>query len=184
MSRDEDRVTRVKAKEQRELLDTPKSVKIVIAVVVGLLFLFILIGMLSGGDSDNNTDNKTASGTSQLQDKANADSEPSSGEKVSLDESEAEKYCQDDNLTPILSGNAEYSDVNMIDVWNYNKNYMEYGKDKDGYPVMILTWNGKSGDKTLSFSCYVSGPKDDPTLHYLSMSGETMRGDPELSDVR
>lgn len=76
-----------------------------------------------------------------------------------------------------MSGNSEYSDVNMIDVWNYNKNYMDTGDyDKNGYPIMILTWNGKRGDSTLSFNCYVSGTKDNAELHYLSMGNEVMRG--------
>lgn len=158
-----------KLKQQQQLANAPKSVKVISAVIVGAVFLFILIGALSVSDnsSDNKSDTPTAN-TSQ------------SGEKVSLSDDDAEKFCQDDNLTPILAGNPEYSDVNMIDVWNYNKNYTDTGDyDENGYPIMTLTWNGKRGDNTLSFNCDVSGTKDSPELHYLSMGSETMRGNPD-----
>lgn len=176
-----------KRKEWNQMSKLEKTVGLIGVVIIcfiGVAIIAGIVGAIKGGGADKPQE---AVKTEQKKDNAHAPS-PETNEKnakprnkdVSLSESDAEKFCQDDNLTPILTGNSEYSDVSMIDVWNYNKNYVDTGDyDKNGYPIMILTWNGKRDDSTIGFNCDVSGTKDNPELHYLSMGSETMRGNPD-----
>lgn len=54
-----------KLKQQEELANIPKSVKVISAIIVGVVFLFILIGVSSGGDSTSDTSNSKSSDSTQ-----------------------------------------------------------------------------------------------------------------------
>ena len=167
-------------KEWDDMSKTEKTVGLVILAIVAIIIIAVAASIAGSGTGD---DAANDSQPSPSQEAGNDNSSGESGSRVSLSESDAEKFCQDDNLTPILTGNSQYSDINMIDMWNYNKKYIEVGEENEnGYPVMQLSWNGKKGDDTVAFSCYVSGTKENTVLHYLSMDGETMHGDPNFWD--
>lgn len=100
-----------------------------------------------------------------------------SNKKETISQSDAESYCQDSAL---LGKYVDLDKISIVSISNYNVQYQDDGAtfDKDGYPIKSLLWTGKDKDtdKDLRFSCWVSGPKDNTTLHWLSVDGKDLYG--------
>lgn len=130
-----------------------------IVILIPIIIIVILIIIFtSGGGSD---------------DKQAADS----NKKETISQSDAESYCQDSAL---LGKYVDLDKISIVSISNYDVQYQDDGAtfDKDGYPIKSLLWTGKDKDtdKDIRFSCWVSGPKDNTTLHWLSVDDKDLYG--------
>lgn len=100
-----------------------------------------------------------------------------SNRKETISLSDAESYCQN---AALLGKYVDLDKTSVVSISNYNVQYQDDGAtfDKDGYPIKTLQWTGKDKDtdKDIRFSCWVSGPKDNTTLHWLSVDGNDLYG--------
>jgi hypothetical protein len=97
--------------------------------------------------------------------------------KETISQSNAESYCQD---TALLGKYIDLDTTSIVSTSNYNVQYQDDGAtfNKDGYPIKNLQWTGKNNntDKDMRFSCWVSGPVAQTTLHWLSVNNEDLQG--------
>lgn len=130
-----------------------------IIFLIPIIIVIILVIIFSSG-GDENTENATES-----------------NKKETISQSDAESYCQD---AALLGKYIDLDETSIISISNYNVQYQDDGAtfDKDGYPIKTLQWTGKDNvvDKDIRFSCWVSGPKDETTLHWLSVDGVDLQG--------
>lgn len=130
-----------------------------IIFLIPIIIVIILIIIFSGG-GDDNTNQATES-----------------KKKETIGQSDAESYCQD---AALLGKYIDLDKTSVISISNYNVQYQDDGStfDKDGYPIKTLQWTGRDNDtsKDIRFSCWVSGPKDNITLHWLSVDGRDLQG--------
>lgn len=133
-----------------------------IIFLIPIIIVIILIIIFSGGSEDANQANE-------------------SNKKETISQSDAEAYCQD---AALLGKYIELDKTSIVSVSNYNAQYQDDGAtfDKDGYPIKNLQWTSKNNDtdKDMRFSCWVSGPKDKTTLHWLSVDNEDLQGSGEF----
>jgi|GEM_PF-2341369 len=130
-----------------------------IIILIPVIIIVVLVIIFSSGGSDD-TKHTTQSDN-----------------KDTISQSDAESYCQD---AALLGKYVDLDIVSIISTSNYNVQYQddEATFDKDGYPIKDLQWNGKNNDtdKDMHFSCWVSGPKDKTTLHWLSLDNKDLQG--------
>lgn len=130
---------------------------IVILIPIIIIVVLIIIFTSGGGNDDKQA------------------TDPNKKETIS--QSDAESYCQDSAL---LGKYVDLDKISVVSISNYNVQYQEDDAtfDKDGYPIKSLQWTGKDKDvdKDVRFSCWVSGPKDSTTLHWLSVDGKDLYG--------
>ena len=94
-----------------------------------------------------------------------------------MSQSNTESYCQDLGL---LGKYIDTSKVSAGNASNYNVQYQDDGTtyDKNGYLIKNLQWTvkDKSANKDINFSCWINGPKNKATSHWLSLSGMDVYG--------
>lgn len=97
--------------------------------------------------------------------------------KETITQSDAESYCQDSAL---LGKYLDLDKISIVSISGYNVQYQDDGAtfNKDGYPIKNLQWTGKNKDtnEDIRFSCWVSGPKDETALHWLTANSEDLYG--------
>ena len=130
-----------------------KTVLIILISIVAVIFLLFLIGISTG---ISNTSQKSTTGT-------NTSKTENTTSTLAISESDAEKACQDASPTVRY---ATANNVNIIDVWNYNKKYIDKG---DG--TANLRWNGvdKDSKSIVFFNCDVSKDSDKITATRLTV---------------
>lgn len=130
----------------------------VIFLIPIIIIVVLIIIFTSGGG--NNTDQATKS-----------------DKKETIAQSDAESYCKDSAL---LGKYLNLDKISIISISDYNVQYQDDGAtfNKDGYPIKNLQWTGKNKDtdEGIRFSCWVSGPKDKTTLHWLTANSEDLYG--------
>jgi hypothetical protein len=138
-----------------------------IIILIPIIIIVVLVILFSSGNKDTDKTNDNSSSSAMESKKSNE----------TMSQSDAELYCQDISL---LGKYIDTSKVSVIDASNYNVQYQDDGAtyDKDGYPIKDLQWTGKDkrADKDVRFNCWISGPKDKATLHWLSLSGMDLYG--------
>ena len=129
-----------------------------ILILIPIIIIIILIMVFSSGKKDSNTINHKE-------------------QKQTINQSNAESYCQD---TKLLEKYLNLNEVSVISVSNYNVQYQDDGStfDKNGYPIKNLQWTGKdkNTDQDIRFSCWVSGSTNSTTLHWLTLDGKNLYG--------
>lgn len=130
-----------------------------IIFLIPIIIVIVLIIIFSGG-GDGDTKQATES-----------------NKKETISQSDAESYCQD---AALLGKYIDLDKTTVVSISNYKVQYQDDGAtfDEDGYPIKTLQWTGKDNDanKDIRFSCWVSGPKDNTTLHWLSVDGRDLQG--------
>ena len=130
-----------------------------IIFLIPVIIVIVLIIIFSG---DGNDDTNQAT---------------ESNKKETISQSDAESYCQDVTL---LGKHIDLDTTSVVSISNYNVQYQDDGAtfDKDGYPIKTLQLTGKDNDATkdIRFTRWVSGPKDNTTLHWLSVDGRDLQG--------
>ena len=75
-----------KLKQQEELANIPKSVKVISAIIVGVVFLFILIGVFTPSDENKDQDTAQANETTQTtQEPVEEEPEPKTDQEIMFD---------------------------------------------------------------------------------------------------
>lgn len=137
-------------------------------VIAGVFAILAIISSLLDQPEQQNSDTNVETETSE------SDAEQAATNTAKLEtvnEDEAEQFCQDAGL---LKQYIDLDDYSIISIMNYNLKYLDsYSYDKDGYAIKYLQWNGKNKDthSDVKFSCWISGPKDSVTLHWMSIDG-------------
>lgn len=130
---------------------------VVFLIPIIIIVVLIIIFTSNGG-------NKTDQATKQ-------------DKKETITQSDAESYCQDSAL---LGKYLNLDKISIVSISNYNVRYQDDDTtfDKDGYPIKNLQWTGKNKatDEDIRFSCWVSGPKDETALHWLTANSEDLYG--------
>lgn len=159
-----------KTSEGNKIVEWVKAHKVATVVIVVVI---LLVGIGAGGmtQTKNNGESKLTDSSKEAKNKSDEKKDP----RITIDESEAEQYCQDANLL------GKYIDLNnykVISVLDYNKQYGAFGGwyDGDGKDILYLRWNGKNKvtDSPVRFDCWISGTNDKIQLHRLVIDDNTV----------